>query len=69
MSSTYDYATSTPSVLTGLDITSASPALKTTLTLTGTGMDTDSSLIKATLLNVDSNGPSYPMSIVSVTAT
>lgn len=56
-------------MITGLDITSASPALKTTLTLTGTGMDTVTTDITANLVNVDPTGPSYPLSILSATAT
>jgi hypothetical protein len=65
----YTYTTDTPPTITAIDITSASPALKTTVTLTGTNFDTDKSLISARIVNSDSTKPSYPVSIFSSTAT
>jgi hypothetical protein len=68
-SSTYTYSSATLPTITALDITSASPALKTTLTLTGTNMDTNTANIKATLVNVDPTKPSYPLSVFTASAT
>jgi len=65
----YSYASTSAPIITAIDITSASPALKTTVTLTGTNFDTDKAQLTADLINSDPNKESYPVSIFSCTST
>lgn len=65
----YSYASTSAPIITAIDITSASPALKTTVTLTGTNFDTDVNQLTAELVNSDPKKESYPVSVFKSTST